>query len=140
MGTLQRLPKVIGSDSLVRELCYTARKMFADEALSAGLVSKVLSDKESLIKAALDAAILIASKSPVAVQGTKHNLNYSRDHSIGEGLDYMVTWNAAHLQSEDVRTAAIAAMDNLLITINSANYVYFLGLEKVLTLNHPQVL
>lgn len=85
--------------------------MFADEALSAGLVSKVLSDKESLIKAALDAAILIASKSPVAVQGTKHNLNYSRDHSIGEGLDYMVMWNAAHLQSEDVRIAAIAAMD-----------------------------
>lgn len=24
-------------------------------------------------------------------------------------------------------------------TINSANYVYFLGLEKVLALNHPQV-
>jgi geranylgeranyl diphosphate synthase type 3 len=24
-------------------------------------------------------------------------------------------------------------------TINSANYVYFLGLEKVLGLNHPQV-
>ena len=24
-------------------------------------------------------------------------------------------------------------------TINSANYVYFLGLEKILALNHPQV-
>jgi len=34
VGTLQRLPKVIGSDSLVRELCLTARKMFADEALT----------------------------------------------------------------------------------------------------------
>ena len=78
---------------------------------SAGLVSKVLADKESLIKAALDTAVLIASKSPVAVQGTKHHLNYSRDHSIAESLDYIVTWNAAHLQSEDLRIAAVAAMD-----------------------------
>ena len=85
--------------------------MFADEALSAGLVSKVLSDKESLIKAALDAAILIASKSPVAVQGSKHHLNYSRDHSIGESLDYIVMWNATHLQSEDLRIASMAAMN-----------------------------
>jgi delta(3,5)-delta(2,4)-dienoyl-CoA isomerase len=26
VGTLQRLPKVIGNNSLVRELCYTGRK------------------------------------------------------------------------------------------------------------------
>lgn len=46
VGTLQRLPKVIGSDSLVRELCYTARKLPAAEALSAGLVSRVYEDKD----------------------------------------------------------------------------------------------
>lgn len=46
VGALQRLPKIIKSDSLVRELCYTARKMEADEALSCGLVSKVYDDKE----------------------------------------------------------------------------------------------
>ena len=46
VGTLQRLPKVIGSQSLVRDLCFTARKMFSDEALSSGLVSKVFDDKE----------------------------------------------------------------------------------------------
>ena len=39
VGTLQRLPKVIGSDSLVRELCLTARKMFADEALTYTFIS-----------------------------------------------------------------------------------------------------
>lgn len=33
----------------------------------------------------------IAGRSPVAVQGTKVNLIYSRDHSVAEGLDYMVT-------------------------------------------------
>jgi enoyl-CoA hydratase/carnithine racemase len=38
VGTLQRLPRVIGSDSLARELAYTARNMGADEAARVGLV------------------------------------------------------------------------------------------------------
>lgn len=33
VGTLQRLPKVIGNQSLVRELCYTGRK-YADIHIS----------------------------------------------------------------------------------------------------------
>lgn len=49
-GTLQRLPKVIGSDSLARELCYTARKFPADEALTHGFVSKIYSDKDRCVK------------------------------------------------------------------------------------------
>lgn len=32
----------------------------------------------------------IAEKSPVAVQGTKVNLNYVRDHSVQDGLDFVV--------------------------------------------------
>lgn len=50
VGTLQRLPKIIGSDSLVRELCYTCRKLEAAEALSCGLVSKVFDNKERLVE------------------------------------------------------------------------------------------
>lgn len=41
VGTLQRLPKVIHSQSLVRELCYTGRKMASQEAFECGLISKV---------------------------------------------------------------------------------------------------
>ena len=33
VGTLQRLPKVIGNESLVRDLCYTARNMHANEGI-----------------------------------------------------------------------------------------------------------
>jgi delta(3,5)-delta(2,4)-dienoyl-CoA isomerase len=29
-------------------------------------------------------------------------LNYSRDHSVAEGLEYTVTWNAAMLNTEDI--------------------------------------
>ena len=46
VGTLQRLPKIIGSESLARELCFTARKLLAEEALKCGLVSKVCDNKE----------------------------------------------------------------------------------------------
>jgi enoyl-CoA hydratase/carnithine racemase len=49
VGTLQRLPKIVGNDSLVRELVYSARKMPADEALSMGLVSRVFKDKTRYI-------------------------------------------------------------------------------------------
>lgn len=44
----------------------------------------------SMLDAALGLASQIAEKSPVAVQGTKVNLNYSRDHTADESLEYMV--------------------------------------------------
>ncbi|XP_044209510.1 delta(3,5)-Delta(2,4)-dienoyl-CoA isomerase, mitochondrial isoform X1 [Thunnus albacares] len=111
VGTLQRLPKVIGSRSLVNELALTARKMYADEAKSSGLVSRVFADKEALMAGALEMAEEIAGRSPVAVQGTKINLIYSRDHSVTEGLDYMATWNMSMLQTQDVMKSAQASME-----------------------------
>merc|ERR1719490_626024 len=45
VGTLQRLPKVIGSQSLVRDLCFTCRKLGAEEAERCGFVSGVFEDK-----------------------------------------------------------------------------------------------
>lgn len=111
VGTLQRLPKVIGSRSLVNELALTARKMYADEAKSSGLVSRVFVDKEAMIAAALEMAGDMAARSPVAVQGTKLNLIYSRDHSVHHALDYMATWNMSMLQTQDVMKSAQASME-----------------------------
>ncbi|XP_056230857.1 delta(3,5)-Delta(2,4)-dienoyl-CoA isomerase, mitochondrial isoform X1 [Seriola aureovittata] len=111
VGTLQRLPKVIGSSSLVNDLALTARKMYADEAKSSGLVSRVFADKEAMMAGALEMADEIAARSPIAVQGTKINLIYARDHSVAEGLDYMATWNMSMLQTQDVMKSAQAAME-----------------------------
>lgn len=74
----------------MRELVYTARKFTADEAHKLGLVSQIFPDQESLVNGALETAKLIASKSPIAVQGSKINLVYSRDHTVEEGLQFMV--------------------------------------------------
>jgi len=108
VGTLQRLPKVIGSQSLVRELCFTARKLSSDEAEKCGLVSRVFEDKNSMIEEAIKLAAAIASKSPVAVQGTKRSLVYSLDHTNQEGLDHIKEINKLNLQSEDFFNAVIA--------------------------------
>jgi len=71
VGALQRLPKIIKSQSLLRELCFTGRKFDSKEAYDSGVVSKVYKTKDDMINGALELALTIAKKSPVAVQATK---------------------------------------------------------------------
>lgn len=112
IGSLQRLPRIVGNDSVVRELAYTAREFDAREAESIGFLSKVTSGgKESALQAALETAKTIAEQSPVAVRSTKANLVYSRDHPVPEGLHYIATWNAAMLQSQDLPAAMAVALN-----------------------------
>ena len=109
VGTLQRLPGVVGQ-GMAREMALTGRDVGAEEALAIRLVNRVLPDADSVLAAALEAAQLIASKSPLAVRGSKEMLNYSRDHSVADGLNQVATWNAATLLSEDIQKAGMAAM------------------------------
>lgn len=110
VGTLQRLPKIVGNGSLMRELCLTGRRFSAAEADKLGLTSGQGETREQTVALAVELAAQIAAKSPVAVQGTKINLNYSRDHTVEEGLKYMATWNMAMLQSSDLFESAAAMM------------------------------
>mmetsp|Transcript_12213 Transcript_12213/g.28669 ORF Transcript_12213/g.28669 Transcript_12213/m.28669 type:complete len:275 (+) Transcript_12213:11-835(+) len=105
VGTLQRLPKVIGNQSACRELCYTGRRFDADEALSIGLVSHLDANAQDLNARALHIAKDIASKSPLTLAGIKEMLNYSRDHSVEDGLKYVATWNGGMLSPQDMMEA-----------------------------------
>jgi enoyl-CoA hydratase/carnithine racemase len=87
VGTLSRLPKIVGNSSWVKEVCLTARTFGAQEAKEVGFVYQIASTKEDALKKGLDMAELIAGKSPVAVQGTKEILNYSREHNVADGKD-----------------------------------------------------
>ncbi|WP_199152773.1 crotonase/enoyl-CoA hydratase family protein [Chromobacterium sp. ASV23] len=109
VGSLQRLPRVVG-EGVAREMALTGRDVVADEALDVGLVNRVLADEEALLAAAMQSAWLIAGKSPLAVRGTKEVMNYSRDRSVADGLQFVAGWNAAMLISEDIQKAAMAAM------------------------------
>ncbi|MFK8330529.1 crotonase/enoyl-CoA hydratase family protein [Pseudomonas sp. BJa5] len=109
VGTLQRLPRIIG-DGIMRELAYTGRTVEADEAQRIGLVNRVYDDHAALLDGVFAIAAEIAGKSPIAVAGTKEMLSYMRDHRIDDGLEYIATWNAAMLQSTDLRVAVAAHM------------------------------
>jgi enoyl-CoA hydratase len=111
VGTLQRLPKLI-SDGMTRELAYTGRKMDACEALRTGLVNHVYETQQQMLDAVLEIAADIASKSPLAIRGTKEMLLYSRDHSVADGLNYIATWNAGMLSMDDVLKSMEAQMKN----------------------------
>ncbi|AEO62457.1 uncharacterized protein THITE_2106645 [Thermothielavioides terrestris NRRL 8126] len=111
LGTLARLPKAVGSQSWVKDVCLSARDFDAAEALSVGFVSQVHESKAAALAAAFKTAAFIASKSPVAVQGTKELLNHSRDHTVEDNLRYTGVWNAAALQTSDVAAALTSGLE-----------------------------
>eukprot|EP00546_Thalassionema_frauenfeldii_P000907 CAMPEP_0178937024 /NCGR_PEP_ID=MMETSP0786-20121207/25511_1 /TAXON_ID=186022 /ORGANISM="Thalassionema frauenfeldii, Strain CCMP 1798" /LENGTH=290 /DNA_ID=CAMNT_0020615517 /DNA_START=338 /DNA_END=1210 /DNA_ORIENTATION=+ len=100
VGTLQRLPKIVGHSSRVRELCLTGSNFDASEAHRIGFISRVAS--VNLVGDALKLCCDIAALSPVAVTSTKTSLNYSRDHTVQEGLEHIALHNSIALQSEDL--------------------------------------
>ena len=85
IGTLTRLPKVVGNFGWIKEVALSARIFGADEALRVGFVSHVAATKTEGLQKALEIAKLIATKSPIAVFGTKEILNWSRDRSVEDG-------------------------------------------------------
>lgn len=84
VGVLQRLPKVVGNGSLVNEWALTGRKIDSKEARLEGLVSKVVKDKDELMKTTLELAKFIAAKSPVAAQGTKVGVTGFRGSAMND--------------------------------------------------------
>jgi len=91
VGTLQRLPKLI-PEEIVRELAYTGRRLPAAQAKAAGLVNEVYPTHDALPAGVMQVAQEIAERSALAIWGSKAMLNYSRDHSVADSLDYVATW------------------------------------------------
>ncbi|KAH8091390.1 ClpP/crotonase-like domain-containing protein [Cristinia sonorae] len=111
IGTLARLPKLAGNQSMVHEFAYTARNFSAAEAEKMGLVSKVVEgSRAEVVQAALETAKLIATKSPIAVLGTKKVLQHARDHTVAENMEYVAVWNGVMLQSSDLSDSFAAAI------------------------------
>jgi enoyl-CoA hydratase len=110
LGSLQRLPAIINAGHLA-ELAFTGKDISAGRAREIGLVSDVAADAEGVRKAALALAAEIAANSPIAVQGTKAVLAANEGRTVAEGLDYVATWNAGMLASDDLTEAVTAFME-----------------------------
>lgn len=101
LGTLQRLGKVI-PEGVARELAFTGRRMPARRAYEVGLVQEVYDDHDALLSGALETAREIATKSPLAIWGTKVAMNYARDHAVDDALDQIATWQSGMFQPADM--------------------------------------
>jgi len=113
LGTLQRLPRLIG-EGLARELVYTGRNVSGAEAQQIRLVNRCLDTPEALRAGVGEIAATIASKSPLALRGCKEMIAYARDHPVSDGLNYVATWNAAMILSDDFAEAMNAAREKRL--------------------------
>jgi enoyl-CoA hydratase len=110
LGSLQRLPKIIGAGHLA-ELAYTGKDIDAQRALDIGLVNAVYGNVDELLAGARSLALEIAENSPLAVQGTKAVLAANDGRSVDEGLEFVARWNTMYLQSNDLREAMMAFME-----------------------------
>ena len=110
LGSLQRLPAIINAGHLA-ELAYTGKDISAERAREIGLVNDVAADVEGVHKAARMLAAEIAANSPIAVQGTKAVLAANEGRTVAEGLDYVATWTAGMLASDDLTEAMTAFME-----------------------------
>ncbi len=107
LGTLQRLPRIVGEGN-ARELCLTGRDFGADHAERIGLITQIHADREAVLSAADALAVEIAANPPLAVQGTKRVMNESHRLETDRTLEYVATYNAAHLITQDLGVAVTA--------------------------------
>ena len=101
VGTFPRIVKLL-PEGIVKELAFTGRNFSAQEAKEYGFVNKLYESHDSLIEGALEIANEIASNSPAAVYGCKRVIDFSRDHTIDEGLEWINMWNASMLSQSEL--------------------------------------
>jgi enoyl-CoA hydratase len=107
MGSLQRLPAIIG-DGHLRELALTGKDVDAARAAAIGLVNDVLVSGEEALAAAREFAAQAAANPPLVVQGIKTVLDADRSARVQAGQKYVAAWNAAFLPSGDLAEAMAA--------------------------------
>jgi enoyl-CoA hydratase len=107
VGAFPRLARVV-SEGFARQMAFTAERVPAGKAKEIGLVNEVFPTHETLLDGVMAIAAEIAAHSPLAVTGSKRMLNYARDHSTADALDYVALWNAAMLRPEDIKESYAA--------------------------------
>lgn len=86
LGGLFLLGRVIGVNK-AKELCFTARKVLADEAMTLGIVNHVV-PHDDLLREARAVAASITALAPTATAMTKSLLNTASTATLDQMLDY----------------------------------------------------
>ena len=110
MWALSRITNLL-PEGIVKELAYTGRRMGAEEAKARGLVNDIFPTQDDMLESVMNIAEQIASKAPLAIYGSKRMINYARDHSTEDTLDYVRIWNASMLQQDEIQESMRAAKE-----------------------------
>ena len=110
VGTFPRIAKLL-PEGMAKELAYTGRRMSAKEAKSLGFVNQIFPDKDTMLQSVMETAKEIAHKAPLAIYGSKRIINYSRDLSTSDTLDYIGIWNASMFQQDEILEAIKSAKE-----------------------------
>jgi len=103
------LTRLVGT-AKARELYFTGRPVEADEALSLGLVNRVVPD-EDLAAVTMELARSLAGGPSIALSLMKRNLNCAESGSLAELLDIEATHQVQTGRTEDHREAAKAFVE-----------------------------
>ena len=98
----------MGSEMCIRDRSYTAERVYAEKARDIGLINEVYDSVEEMMDGVMAIARQIAGNAPLAVSGAKRMINYARDHTTADGLDYIAVWNASMLDGEAIRNTFMA--------------------------------
>jgi delta(3,5)-delta(2,4)-dienoyl-CoA isomerase len=108
LGTLNRLPLLTSNWGLMKELALTAEYFGCQKAKELGVVSKIFEGKNEMFEALMKTANVIASKSPIAMIGTKTALNYARTKQVQKGLEFLQYYNMSQIFTKDIEASVLA--------------------------------
>ncbi len=83
-GGTQRLPRLVGKGK-AKELIFTGARISAEEALSIGLVNKVV-EPDALLSECRQMAATICEAGPLAIAQAKHAINHGLETDLSTGL------------------------------------------------------
>lgn len=113
-GGTQRLARLVGT-GFAKELIYTCRQVKAEEALSMGLVNKVV-PAESLMEEAMKMAKRIAANAPIAVAHCKTAINEGIQKNIDTAIAIEVREFSECFATQDQKTAMNAFVNKEKVT------------------------
>jgi len=100
------LPRIVG---LARafELCYTAREIYAEEALTIGMINRLCADDE-IERVVQEICDSIITKAPLAISAIKKAIYLSLSSDVIRGIEREGEYQKPLLNSEDFREGVIA--------------------------------
>ena len=108
-GGTQRLPRTVGT-AKAKELIYTGKNIKAEEALSIGLVNKVV-PLDMLMTEAMEMATKIAANAPIAVKYCKVAIDRGMQCNIDTALMYESEVFGQCFSTEDQKDAMTAFVE-----------------------------